>query len=44
MVQFVSQVRRPSGEKACSQRADTAVMSRQVYRTAIGVPSQSSSE
>jgi hypothetical protein len=42
-VQLASQVAPPSGEKACSQRAESAVMCDQVKRTRIARPSSTSS-
>ena len=38
MTQFVSQVRPPSGENACSQRHEVGVMSDQTYRTSTPWP------
>src|SRR5262249_59468332 len=43
MTQLVSQASPPSGEKACSQRHDAAVMRDQRKRTLIGLPSRWSS-
>jgi len=43
MIQFVSQVVPPSGEKACSQRGESVSVRDHVYRTRIGRPSKVSS-
>ena len=43
MIQLVSHVLPPSGEKACSQRADFSVIRDQMKRTWIGRPSKTSS-